>query len=202
VDEHAAVEHPDAPVGKSLKYTLVERERRFLLARPLPGPCVRRAAITDRYISGTRIRLRETVETTTAGTTTVRKLTQKIPSPSGGPGLITTLYVSPAEYDVLAQLPAAVLTKARYSVPPFGVDVFEGALTGLVLAEIEFDSAESADALAPPPESVAEVTLDARLTGGCFCTMTRDQLLAILSEYGVEPADATELAARPLSPEA
>src|SRR5262249_10349058 len=81
-----AMEHPDAPVGNSLKYTLVERERRFLLGAVPAGPCVRRAEITDRYLQGTRLRLRQTVETTAAGTTTVRKLTQKIPDPAGGPG--------------------------------------------------------------------------------------------------------------------
>jgi CYTH domain-containing protein len=193
------VEHPDAPAGKSLKYTLVERERRFLLRRPVDGPCVRRAVITDRYVDGTRIRLRQTVETTTDGTVTVRKLTQRIPAPDGGPGLITTLYVSDAEYDVLAQLPAAVLTKTRYSVPPFGVDVFGGELAGLVLAEIELATEEEAAAFPPPAETVAEVTLDTRLTGGRFCTMQRPELLEILEEYGAAPVDAAELATRPLS---
>jgi CYTH domain-containing protein len=195
------VDHPDAPAGKSLKYTLVERERRFLLARPVAGPCVRRAVITDRYVTGTRIRLRHTVETTTEGTTTVRKLTQKVPAPAGGPGLITTLYVSDAEHEVLRQLPAATLTKTRYSVPPFGVDVFEGELAGLVVAEIEFATDEDQARFEPPPESVAEVTLDARLTGGRYTTMSRDELLAILDEYGVGPVDGTELASRELVPE-
>lgn len=31
---------------------------------------------------------------------------------------------------------------ARYSVPPFGIDVFKGVLRGLFLAEAEFNSAE------------------------------------------------------------
>jgi CYTH domain-containing protein len=201
VGKDVAVDHPDAPVGKSLKYTRPERERRFLLGRATEGPCVRRAVIIDRYIVGTRIRLRQTVETTTAGTTTVRKLTQKIPAPTGGPGLITTLYVSEAEYEVLRRLPAATLTKTRYSVPPFGLDVFGGELAGLVLAEIEFSDDEAHARFDPPVESVAEVTQDVRLTGGRFTQMPRAKLLEILSEYGLTPVDATELAGRPLEPE-
>ncbi len=194
------MEHPDAPAGKSLKYTLVERERRFLLGRVPHGRCVRRAAITDRYVDGTRIRLRETVETTAGGTAVVRKLTQKIPAPVGGPGLITTLYVSEAEHAVLTLLPAVTLTKTRYSVPPFGVDVFGGELAGLVMAEIEFATEADQRAFAPPLES-AEVTVDDRLTGGRFTQMTRDELMEILFEYGIDLVDAAELAARPLSPE-
>lgn len=195
------VDHPDAPAGKALKYTRHERERRFLLGRQIDGPCVRRAVITDRYLAGTRIRLRQTVETTTEGTVTVRKLTQKIPAADGGPGLITTFYVSEAEYEVIRELAAATLTKTRFSVPPFGVDVFGGELAGLVLAEIEFSTDEESAAFPPPLESMAEVTLDGRLTGGHLTRMSRAELLEILEEYSVEPVAADELAARPLEPE-
>ncbi len=195
------MEHPDAPAGKALKYTLVERERRFLLRALPPGPCIRRAEITDRYLTGTRIRLRETVETMADGTTTVRKLTQKIPAPAGGPGLITTLYLSAAEHEVLTAVPAQVLVKTRCSVPPFGIDVFRGSLEGLVVAEIEFATAAEHDAFAPPPESVAEVTLDPRFTGGRYLTTTRDDLLSMLADHGAPLVDARELLARPLRPD-
>jgi CYTH domain-containing protein len=33
-----------------------------------------------------------------------------------------------------------MLNKVRYSVPPLGIDVFEGTLEGLRLAEAEFNS--------------------------------------------------------------
>jgi CYTH domain-containing protein len=79
--------------------------------------------------------------------------------------LTTTLYVSEAEYDVFRTLPAAVLVKTRYNVPPFGIDVFTGALAGLVLAEIEFDTDAGQDEFPAPHESVAEATLDGRFTG-------------------------------------
>lgn len=43
-----------------LTYAVVERERRFLLRR-LPDGVVRTSAIIDRYLLGTRLRLREVV---------------------------------------------------------------------------------------------------------------------------------------------
>ncbi|MFE9127279.1 hypothetical protein ACFYOF_17980 [Streptomyces sp. NPDC007148] len=121
--------------------------------------------ITDRYVVGTRLRLRR------ADFTDGRcelKLTQKVPVPQPGAvqGLITNTYLSPAEYDVLAPLPAAVLSKCRFSVPPLGVDVFDGHLQGLVLAEAEFTSNKEAQSFMLPAECVAKVTDDTRFTGG------------------------------------
>ncbi len=93
--------------------------------------------ITDRYLVGTRLRLRRAVF---PDGDCELKLTQKVPlpRPGGVQGLITNTYLSPTEYDLLASLPAAVLSKTRCSVPPLGVDVFDGPLRGLVLAEAEF----------------------------------------------------------------
>ena len=52
----------------------------------------------------------------------------------GNQGLVTTIYLSEAEYVVLAQLPGMWLTKTRYSFPPMGVDVFQGRLEPLMIA--------------------------------------------------------------------
>jgi CYTH domain-containing protein len=96
-------------------------------------------------------------------------------------------YLSPAEYDLLASLPAAVLSKTRFSVPPLGVDVFDGPLEGLVVAEAEFTGDEEPLAFVPPTECVAEVTDDARFTGGRLVGASRQELLAWLAEYGIRP---------------
>jgi len=94
------VVNPSAPLDKSRKYALPERERRFLLTG-LPGDAriVRSARITDNYLLGTRLRLRRWVETTAETTTTVCKLTQKVPAPDGRPGLITSIYLTQTEYN-------------------------------------------------------------------------------------------------------
>ncbi len=167
------------------KYALVERERRFLLAGPpLPSTVTVTRLITDRYVVGTRLRLRRA--DFSDGRCEI-KLTQKIPAPRPGAiqGLITNTYLSSAEYDVLSSLPALSLSKARHSVPPLGVDVFEGDLQGLVLAEAEFGTDEEARSFTPPAGCVAEVTDDRRFTGGRLVRASRRDLLGWLAEYGL-----------------
>ncbi|WP_460105794.1 CYTH domain-containing protein [Streptomyces sp. YKOK-J1] len=169
------------------KYARVERERRFLLAGPpTPSTVTDTRVITDRYLVGTRLRLRRA---DFPDGSCERKLTQKVPisRPGGVQGLITNTYLSSAEYDLLASLPAVVLSKTRFSVPPLGVDVFDGPLQGLVLAEAEFTTDEEAQSFVPPPECVAEVTNDVRFTGGRLVETPRQELLGCLAEYGLRP---------------
>jgi CYTH domain-containing protein len=179
-----------APVGKELKYAHRELERRWLLHTPPEGPIVKSARISDRYIQGTRIRLRSTTETSTDGRTerTFFKLTQKVPAPSGGPGLITSMYLTADEHAVLEQLPAALLRKTRLSIPPLGVDIFEGELDGLVIAEAEFSENSAMARFVSPPTAVAEVTDDPCFTGGRLVAMTRSELARALSSYGIASA--------------
>jgi CYTH domain-containing protein len=167
------------------KYSRIERERRFLI-REFPSgalvTCVRR--ITDRYIEGTRLRLREQQDDRGS---TVFKLTQKIPERGTGAqqGHITNMYLTKDEHALLAQLPAKLLSKTRYSVPPFGIDVFGGSLKGLVLAEAEFDSADSAAALVLPHFFVQEVSDDVRFTGGQLIRASRRDIQNWLGEFGI-----------------
>ena len=172
--------------GHRDKYALVERERQFLLAGPPDGtPPAGERRITDRYLTGTRLRLRQ-VEG--AGDPAPEyKLTQKVPAPQPGPvrGLITNLYLSRAEYDLLATLPAAELVKTRLFFPPYAVDVFGPPRRGLVLAEVEMGTDAELAACPPPPGSVAEVTADDRFTGGRLAVASRAELLSWLAKYGV-----------------
>ncbi len=162
-------------------------ERRFIARGLPPAPTpVRIAEISDLYISGTRLRLRRTVERTASATTVVYKLTQKVPDPDGSPGWITTVYLSEAEHEVLARLRGAGFAKTRYSIPPFGVDVFEAPLDGLILAEIEFDSDEELSRFQPPSWSVAEVTADVRFSGGSLVAASREDLKGWLRDYRID----------------
>jgi CYTH domain-containing protein len=182
----AQVVNPSAPADKSRKYALPERERRFLLARlPAGRTIVRTAQITDNYLLGTRLRIRHVVETADGSTTMLYKLTQKVPAADDGPGLITTIYLSQAEYDALVTLPARQLRKTRYSMPPLGVDVFDPPLHGLVVAEAEFPSDATLHAFVPPPFAVAEVTRDPRFAGGSLVTTERNELLRVLASFGI-----------------
>jgi CYTH domain-containing protein len=177
----------DSAAGGGAKYARIERERRFLLAAPPTTGIVTRRQITDRYLVGTRLRLRRS-QNMDNGLCEL-KFTQKLPSGQPGhvQGLITNTYLSPAEYDLLAVLPASVLSKTRLSVPPLGIDLFDPPLHGLVLAEAEFSTDEQACSFRPPTESVAEVTDDPRFTGGSLVQAHRHELLTWLAEFGIMP---------------
>jgi CYTH domain-containing protein len=168
------------------RYARIEWERRFLLRHLPSGVDVTRVRrICDRYIEGTTLRLREQSE---GGNDTVFKLTQKVPQQAIGArqGLITSMYLTRDEFAVLAKLPAKVLVKARHSMPPFGIDLFEHALSGLVLAEAEFSSAEEAAQLPPPSFLVQEVSGDLRFTGGRLVAASREELRSWLYEFGID----------------
>lgn len=184
----SAADGLESPAAHRDKYARVERERRFLLAQVPPGEgaiAVRR--LVDRYVNGTRLRVRQVTEDGSPGPE--YKLTQKVPSRRSGPaqGLITNTYLSRAEHDLLATLPAAVLTKTRHSIPPLGVDVFDPPLHGLVLAEAEFVTDREAQTFAPPEHAIAEVTDDPRFTGGRLARASRSELLSWLGDYGILP---------------
>lgn len=167
------------------KYARIERERRFLLKQfPRTANVVRIRRITDYYIDGTTLRLRE--QSVDSGAS-IFKLTQKVPEQARGAQqeLITSMYLTKDEFSVLAQLSARKLSKTRYSVPPFGIDVFEGTLKGLLLGEAEFDSPAAADALTLPSFIFREVSTDSRFTGGQLVRASRPELQIWLSEYGM-----------------
>lgn len=157
------------------RYAKLELERRWLVdATRLPelaGAPFRR--IEDLYIDGGRLRLRTI---THMGGRRELKLGKKYErtDPMGGP--ITTLYLTEPEHAAMAGLPGARLAKRRYVVDGFSLDVFEGALAGLVLAEVEFESREAALAIAAPAWAKREVTEDAFFQGGVLCRANPDEL--------------------------
>jgi len=168
------VDNPAAPPGKAHKYARIERERCWLLREPPdPATAVAIVEVIDVYFPGTRLRLRRMVDVH-GKNPPVYKLTQKVPG-SDHLRLTTNTYLSDTEYDLLSRLEGHRLTKLRYSVPPFGIDVFLPPLDGLVLAEMEYDSDEAMAAGEPPEGVIKEVTGDVRFTGGH------------LAAFGIEP---------------
>lgn len=92
--------------------------------------------IVDRYVLGTRLRLRE-VRSDDGGV--VRKLAHKVRL-SEGPAEVacTNFYVDDAEWDVLMTLPARVLQKKRHVVERDGIRVAVDELEdGTLIAEID-----------------------------------------------------------------
>ena len=146
-----------------LKYAVVERERRFLLAR-LPDGVTSTKEIDDRYVTGTRLRLREVREGDGA---VIRKLGHKVRL-TEGPGEIacTNLYLNDEEWAVLAALPARTLRKKRHMVARDGwlvaIDEHED---GTLVAEID-DRDEPSDRVPDWLDIVSDVTRDEAWTGG------------------------------------
>jgi CYTH domain-containing protein len=152
------------------KYARTEFERRWLVdptARPaLDGVWTTR--IEDRYIDGTRLRLRQMSRPDLGETKW--KLTKKYVCEDASARPIVTSYLTAAEHDTLRALPARELVKTRYHLSIDGhwwsLDLFEGPLEGLELVESEADDAAALAALVPPPWATKEVTHDPRYQGG------------------------------------
>ncbi len=165
------------------KYALLENERRFLVAATpdLTGATVR--LIEDLYIDGARLRLRAV--THFDGHAPEFKFCKKYPSDDPLSGPIVNIYLTAEEHAVLARLPGRPIRKRRYRTAwggrAYGVDVFEGALAGLVLCEAEAPTVEAIRALAFPPWATREVTGEAFFTGGHLAGLTVADLQAWLA---------------------
>ncbi|MEZ4416720.1 MAG: adenylate cyclase [Gemmatimonadota bacterium] len=83
---------------------------------------------------------------------------------------------------------SGVLTKLRYVFGRWEIDVFSGALTGLVVAEIEL--AREDEPTPPVPEGIVplrEVTEERGLTNQWLAALTPDEARALVAEIGKGP---------------
>ena len=118
-----------------MKYAVVERERRYLLAS-LPEGVTSTKESSDRYVNGTRLRLREVRE---GDGTVTRKLGHKVRL-TDGPAAVacTSLYLDDEEWALLWALPARTLRKKRHMIATgewlVAVDEHED---GTLVAEID-----------------------------------------------------------------
>jgi CYTH domain-containing protein len=161
------------------KYSLVEKEKRFLLAALPDGIDKTFRLIEDVYFPATRLRLRKVTDQ--LGRVLELKLTQKF-SAQGQKVTersITNLYLNQTEYEMLAGLAGHSLRKRRYSYAVWGhhyaIDVFEGNLAGLMLAEIEYGQNDPIPAL--PSFALEDVTDDLFFTGGHLATLSEETFL-------------------------
>lgn len=158
------------------EYRAIERERRWLCREVPRAQIVRTEVITDLYVTGTRLRLREARPLD--GTPAQLRLTRKA-DVDMHTRLITSIYLPEGELAILAaSLPGKRLRKLRHRLgnicgATLAIDEFEGDLTGLVLVEAEFKTSEQLTSFSTPDFALREVTDDPRYTGG---NLVRDGL--------------------------
>jgi len=138
-------------------------------------------SIVDRYITGTRLRLRRM----TTGVAATYKLGQKVRTRAGDPELVmlTTIYLSADEYAVLGSLAGPELRKMHWRMVDGGgtvVDEFSGHLAGLDLAEVELGADDPKQS--PPPMAVADVTGEDRFSGGVLANLDSSSAAELLME--------------------
>lgn len=146
----------------SLKYAVVERERRFLLAS-LPDGVVSKKQIVDRYVTGTRLRLREVHED---DGTVIRKFGHKVRLGEGPAEVAcTNFYLNEQEWTVLSALPAQVLRKKRHMLHRDGLIVaIDEHEDGTLVAEID-DRDQPSQFVPDWLDTIEDVTEDERWTG-------------------------------------
>lgn len=174
---------------ETAKYSRVEYERRFLVApesdwKKFAEPYSK--TFEDKYLKDSRLRLR--ILTDSDSSRQLLKLTKKYESDSPYFQAITTIILSPPEYQMLDALEGNRLRKTRYyhnyHGRVFSIDVFENELAGLVLCETESDSLEDLLSAEPPAYVKCEVTEDAFFTGGHLSQTTNADLLDKLAAFG------------------
>lgn len=159
------------------KYALVELERRWLVdpeTRPsLAG--MEFTAIEDRYLEGTRFRLRRM--TNPDGSCDL-KFAKKYESEDPSARPMVNAYLTEAEHAAFASLPACCVNKKRYHLHQggleFSIDVFEDDLSGLEILEVETSDKRALDAVVPPDWAGKEITHMPRWQGG---TLARTQTI-------------------------
>ena len=146
----------------SLKYAVVERERRYRLARLPEGVTVTRE-IHDRYLIGTRLRLREVTE---SDGSVVRKLGHKVRlTPGPAEVACTNFYLNDDEWAALLVLPATSLHKKRHVVQRDGLVVaIDEHDDGTLIAEID-DHDEPSGFVPDWLDVVEDVSSDENWTG-------------------------------------
>jgi CYTH domain-containing protein len=145
-------------------YSKPEIERRWLVPADsqLGANAERMRELEDRYIEGTRLRLRKVTE---SGRATIYKLGKKYEAEVTGVHHSVSTYLSEAEYKVLLVLPARRSKKRRLSVCGGALDVYELPNPGLQVFEVEFSTTEEAVAYVPPQGICQEVTSELTFTG-------------------------------------
>lgn len=101
-----------------------------------------------------------------------------------------TIRIIDVEFEALSKIPAKAVSKTRYYYPYQGktveIDVFEEALRGLVMADVEFETLREKDAFPMPDFCLAEVTQEKGLAGGMLAGKGMEDIREVLNRFGYQ----------------
>lgn len=118
------------------------------------------------------------------------EITKKQPAKEGDAShqIETTIPLTREEFDELAQIPGRRVSKLRYLYNEGGktyeIDVFQGDLKGLVLADIEFKSVQEKADYVAPDWMLADVTQEKFIAGGMLCGRAYSDIESKLADFG------------------
>lgn len=108
-----------------------------------------------------------------------------------------TIPLTQQEYDELSTLQGKRITKTRYYCELDGItyeiDVFREDLSGLVLVDVEFDSAKDKDAFKMPDFCLADVTQEDFIAGGMLCGKKYQDIQSKLNQFEYNKFDPRSL---------
>lgn len=154
------------------KTAQTELHRLFLIDR-LPEPLTPASShlqLFDNYIENTRIRLRQIRDPYSRSWT--RILQQRFIAGEGDAAVtkLAEIHLNDAEYAAFEKFEGREIRKNRYfhefDRVSIAFDVYLGALWGLSMAKVEFETREQMESFMPPPFAVFEVTGDPFFAGG------------------------------------
>jgi len=98
-----------------------------------------------------------------------------------------TIMLTELEFSELVKIEGKKVHKIRYYYDWNGVtaeiDVFQGALKGLILVDVEFKTVEEKDAFEMPDFCLVEVTQDDFIAGGMLCGKSYEDIEEDLKKY-------------------
>ena len=99
-----------------------------------------------------------------------------------------TIILTPDEFNALAKIEGKPVHKIRYFYPFDGrtleIGIFQGALKGLVLIDVEFSSEDDMKNFTAPDFFLAEVKNKAFLAGGMLCGKSYSDIEPFLKQLG------------------
>ena len=147
------------------KYSVAEIERRWIaeLAQVGPLDAFSRREIEDKYLTGTRIRLRKVCAT--AETAAIFKLGKKYGKGNTFSEQVVSIYLTEDEFNTMSTMPGTTATKTRYTIAGGALDVYHHPRSGFAVFEMEFETESAALHYTPPSFACQEITHDQAYSG-------------------------------------